>query len=173
MTELYDSAMKFIQFEGLLLRVHTDYLNWSMRRAGNSRSTGLCYDVPKSIKSLANCESGSGHDGFLSTIHVLIDWKINKIVREQLLRYSFINVCSSNSLMYRCEELTGCKTPDEVPNGYEYWISFSASYLQLKTIFKQRRRHKRHEWRGFCNALYFLPYHELITGPMEANDDEG
>ena len=75
-------------------------LEWSKKRAGNAKSLTLCETVPMSIDYLAQTPSGSGHDCFLKGMVVYVDWKINKIIREQLLRYNFINVVSSQSLMH-------------------------------------------------------------------------
>jgi len=33
-----------------------------------------------------------------------------------------------------------------LPSGYLKWMGVSTNYLQLKTIYKQRRHHKLEEW---------------------------
>ena len=42
------------------------------------------------------------------------------------------------------------------------------NYLQLKTIYNQRKNHRLPEWRLFCDWIKTLPYSEWITG----NEDE-
>lgn len=50
-----------------------------------------------------------------------------------------------------------------LPMGYELWAGISTNYLQLKTIYKQRRWHKLDDWLEFCAFIEGLPMSELIT----------
>ena len=50
-----------------------------------------------------------------------------------------------------------------LPSGYLKWMGISTNYLQLKTIYSQRRTHKLNEWQEFCNWIETLPMSELIT----------
>ena len=51
-----------------------------------------------------------------------------------------------------------------LPSGYLKWMGISSNYLQLKTIYNQRKSHKLTEWREFCAWIETLPMSELITG---------
>lgn len=51
-----------------------------------------------------------------------------------------------------------------LPSGFELWMGISSNYLQLKTIYNQRKNHKLSEWREFCEWIKTLPMAELITG---------
>lgn len=44
-----------------------------------------------------------------------------------------------------------------LPSGYLKWMGVSTNYLQLKTIYHQRKSHKLVEWREFCNWIESLP----------------
>ena len=147
-------------------------IEFCSKMAASPKSVGnpVCNHIPKSIDALASCRPGTGHDAFLSGIFVYFNWNINKIVREQLLRYNFINVISSQSLMHCFEKFkaeglidASVKTVDDVPLGFRYWISFCCNYRQLKTIYSQRKKHKRQEWQEFCKALELLPNSHWIT----------
>ena len=51
-----------------------------------------------------------------------------------------------------------------LPMGYELWMGISTNYLQLKTIYQQRKNHRLDEWKIFCNWIKGLPLaNELIT----------
>lgn len=50
-----------------------------------------------------------------------------------------------------------------LPSGYLKWMGISTNYLQLKTIYHQRRNHKLIEWKEFCEWIKTLPMSELIT----------
>jgi hypothetical protein len=51
-----------------------------------------------------------------------------------------------------------------LPMGFELWMGISTNYLQLKTIYNQRKSHKLEEWKEFCKFIEELPMFELITG---------
>lgn len=53
-----------------------------------------------------------------------------------------------------------------LPCGFELWMAISTNYLQLKTIYNQRckHKHKLQEWEIFGNFIKELPMSELITG---------
>lgn len=50
------------------------------------------------------------------------------------------------------------------PQGLMKTMRISTNYLQLKTIYKQRRHHKLPEWQMFCDWIESLPCADLITG---------
>ena len=52
-----------------------------------------------------------------------------------------------------------------VPMGLEYTARMTTNFLQLKTIYKQRRTHRSRQWQEFCDWIESLPMaKELITG---------
>ena len=51
------------------------------------------------------------------------------------------------------------------PLGIELTARIATNYLQLKTIYHQRKDHKLQEWRDFCEWIKSLPFaKEFITG---------
>ena len=50
-----------------------------------------------------------------------------------------------------------------VPTGLQLTAGMTTNYLQLKTIYRQRRTHRLPEWRIFCEWLETLPHSEWIT----------
>ena len=50
-----------------------------------------------------------------------------------------------------------------LPSGYLKWMGISTNYLQLKTIYQQRKNHKLDEWKAFCRWVKTLPMSNLIT----------
>ena len=50
------------------------------------------------------------------------------------------------------------------PMGLEMWMGISTNYLQLKTIYKQRKKHKLEAWKIFCDWIETLPmFKELVS----------
>lgn len=51
------------------------------------------------------------------------------------------------------------KTLSNLPLGYEMWETLTTNYLQLKTIYNQRKSHKlKEDWSVFCEMIRQLPY---------------
>lgn len=49
------------------------------------------------------------------------------------------------------------------PSGMQLTAGITTNYLQLKTIYAQRKNHRLPEWHDFCKWIESLPYSELIT----------
>lgn len=50
------------------------------------------------------------------------------------------------------------------PQGLEKTMRVSTNYLQLKTMFLQRKNHKLKDWKIFCEWCLSLPYFKELTG---------
>ena len=48
------------------------------------------------------------------------------------------------------------------PCGFKLTAGMTTNYQQLKTIYYQRKNHKRPEWRTFCEWIETLPYFKEI-----------
>jgi len=56
------------------------------------------------------------------------------------------------------------KAMSNLPMGYEMWMTVSTNYLQLKTIYAQRKTHKlREDWQPFCKMIEELPMFKELT----------
>ena len=53
---------------------------------------------------------------------------------------------------------------DNVPVGFLLTARMTTNYRQLKTIYRQRKTHRRPEWRAICAWIETLPRAEFITG---------
>lgn len=54
-----------------------------------------------------------------------------------------------------------------LPMGYEMWMGVTTNYLQLKTIYHQRRNHKLEDWHVFCDWCEELPMFKDLIGLNE------
>ena len=50
-----------------------------------------------------------------------------------------------------------------IPLGFQLWMGITTNYLQLRTIYKQRNKHKLEDWSDFCVWIESLPMSNLIT----------
>jgi len=96
----------------------------------------------------------------------------NKYVDERVIKISKELIDEYNSLY------TNKMTPDKetqytafmkcvsnLPMGFEMWETVQCSYLQLKTIYFQRRNHKLQEdWGAFCDWCESLPMFKELVG---------
>lgn len=163
-------------------------------RAGNTDS-GNNKHINRAFR-LAKAKIGSGHDCMLKGIIVQMDVKAPQYFWQQLQRYHFIDTISSMSKMhsinkmafndlcndyvtyqaidnakeavkyYDAGELNIDECLSNIPMGLEYTARLTTNYLQLKTIYKQRRTHRSMQWQVFCDWIKTLPYaNQLIILP--------
>ena len=93
---------------------------------------------------------------------------MNHLVSEYNSGKEYPRVIYSNAL----EEVITSSKEDlfnfiiaNLPSGYLKWMRISTNYLQLKTIYNQRKNHKLIEWKEFCEWIKTLPMAaELIYG---------
>jgi hypothetical protein len=152
-----------------------------------------CGDIStKSFKrglNLAQTKSGSGHDCFLKGITVSAVIKAPQYFWQQIKRYHFFDIISSQSTMHRITQMSiaDCCNDDvdqrvievvneyilngdfikaiaNLPSGFCLTGGITTNYLQLKTIYNQRRNHKLTEWsEDFMEFLKSLPYFERLV----------
>jgi hypothetical protein len=143
---------------------------------------------------LANTPLGSGHGNFLSGILVSANITASVKWWEQFQRYHFKQIVSSQSTMHRLRKMVeentisfNDKTDKNVinafldlakdesvtdeqlayscPMGLELTARVTTNYLQLKTMYHQRKNHKLKEWHDFCDWVESLPCaKEFIIG---------
>lgn len=57
------------------------------------------------------------------------------------------------------------KALSNLPMGYEMWMTVTTNYLQLRTIYAQRKNHKlREDWGAFCKMIEELPRFKELCG---------
>lgn len=131
------------------------------------------------LTRLSNAEPSSGHDNALSGVLVAFDVCGTVKWWTQFQRYHFVQIVSSMSTMHRLEAMLKDgkvqfhpavderiinilqdmfeqkRSFEEIvyscPMGIELTARVTTNYLQLKTIYRQRRNHKLQEWRDFCD----------------------
>ena len=145
-------------------------------------------DLQRAIK-LAQTPSASGHGNFLKGICVNLDILATGGWWTQANRYDHFVIVSSMSVMHRgkfmdldvqCPDLpedlmTVLKKYQQqhkdgeisieefsrmLPRGLMYGARVSTNYMQLKTMYNQRKTHKLGEWRKFCDWIEALPFAE-------------
>ena len=99
-----------------------------------------------------------------------VDDRIINVMKEKIDEY---NKMFTNSLPASCDEIRDLEKRRaekylEIlynnPAGFRLTAGMTTNYLQLKTIYAQRRTHRLPEWKCFCKWIETLPMSELITG---------
>lgn len=146
----------------------------------------------KRMLTLASAPANSGHANYISGILVSFDLTAPRYFWNEFQRYHHIQIVSSssqvhkltamkfdenkninedvvtyaNDLVYEYEKgyIDWDKLVSNMPQGIPLTARISTNYLQLKTMYKQRKNHKSKEWREFCEWIESLPLaKELIT----------
>ena len=151
---------------------------------------------------LADNPVGSGHLTFLSGIIVQMNITATVKWWEQWQRYHFQQIVSSMSTMHRLRRMMKENTvsfnektspaviesfmnllndensTDEVlayscPMGIELTARVTTNYLQLRTMYYQRRYHKLEEWRVFCSFIESLPMSKVLVTNIPDDTENG
>lgn len=98
-----------------------------------------------------------------------IDDCVNKYVSQYIINYV-------NGLIreYNCNKSYSLfmQIVSNLPSGYEQWMGITTNYLQLKTIYQQRKNHElKEDYEYLCNWMVNLPHFKtLILGEKDPND---
>ena len=138
-------------------------------------------------KKLGNAKIGSGHDCFLKGIIVNFELEYDMFWISQLQRYHFIDFISSSSSMHKAKlgidvndnvdkrylpiiqeyideynenpcSATLERMLSNLPQGQLKYAGMTTNYLQLKSMYNQRKTHKLDIWKKFCAWCESLPY---------------
>ena len=104
-----------------------------------------------------------------------VDPRVIDVLQEKIDRYNWL-VATNKKPEYNIN-------PDEIkearlemlyniPSGFELTAAMTTNYLQLKTIYQQRRHHALPDWQMFCDWIETLPrFLELTQRGYEPNED--
>ena len=136
---------------------------------------------------LAQAPANSGHCNFLKGVLVTFNVTGTIKWWEQFQRYHFATIISSQSTMHKITSMDfdkclsdkvldstrdNCKRLveqynngainfdtliDNMPLGLMLTARVQTNYLQLRTIYNQRKNHKYHEWKPFCDWIETIP----------------
>lgn len=101
-----------------------------------------------------------------------VDSYVNKTVlegaNEELYKYEMMVEFGNGK--YTKEEIAEQyeRLMSNLPLGLELTMRVTSNYLQLKSIYYQRKSHKMKFWRDYCEWIENLPYMDVILG---LNDD--
>lgn len=101
-----------------------------------------------------------------STMHRLKGFDMDQIYSENV-DPRIIEIMKELQQAYAADasEANYLRLLESNPNGCKLTARISTNFMQLKTIYYQRRNHRLPAWRQFCQLLEELPYFaELVLG---------
>jgi hypothetical protein len=125
-----------------------------------SVDTGECSDdMTPTVKKLASCAIGTGHDQFLTGIIVQFDLTFSIKAWTEMQRYHFIDFVSSQSTMHRAAKFN----PESQCNEYVTKDTIE----QIKTLVERYNASQSKE--DYLTLLYNLPVGFQLTARMTTN----
>jgi len=84
----------------------------------------------------------------------------NKYVEHHIIELVNLFIQSYNNAKLKEDKYFWfMKIVSNLPSGFELWAGMTTNYLQLKTIYQQRKKHKlKEDWGEFCEWIETLPY---------------
>ena len=100
-----------------------------------------------------------------------VDSEIINIVQKWIDRYNQFDPAKEKADGFSKYQIY-MKIISNLPQGYELTARISTNYMQLKTMYNQRKNHKlKEDWGYFCNWCTSLPlFNELCLG-LEINKE--
>lgn len=93
-----------------------------------------------------------------SQVNDYVDHRVIDVLEDLIDKYENINNSKTVKKLYFQKIIATS------PMGLELAAGITTNYLQLKSMYKQRRNHKLIEWQEFCDWIESLHYSEWITG---------
>lgn len=90
-----------------------------------------------------------------------VDKRVIDIMKKKVAEYNALTDAVKNSELGKEMYLEILYTN---PCGMQLTARMTTNYLQLKTMYFQRRCHRLPEWQAFCRWIESLPNSEFITG---------
>ena len=94
-----------------------------------------------------------------------VDKRCIDVIKEKVADYNAMTDAERNSEQGK---LLYLQILYSNPCGFQLTSRMTTNYLQLKTIYAQRRTHRLPEWQAICDWIETLPHSEFITGERRA-----
>lgn len=122
------------------------------------------------ISSQSTMHSITKQGSIDSFVNKYVNWTIIDIVNNYIYCYNEAKKTGSKEVWNCVDDKVETvyeifmRIISNLPSGFELWAGMTTNYLQLKTMYQQRRNHKlKEDWGAFCDWIESLPrFKELI-----------
>lgn len=97
-----------------------------------------------------------------------VDPHIVERLEELIQEYNRLSEAGSHPVVLKEYEV---RILYSLPSGYKLTARYTTNYLQLKTMYLQRRGHKLPEWKEFCSWCEGLPMFLELTGIVPSGSE--
>ena len=142
--------------KGIVVQVDITYPQYWTKQAQRYHFFEIC--MSSSAMHMLCKNAALPFEEFRKQYNEYVDDDIIKRVQEYAKQF---NECTDEKKKY---ELF-MKMQSNNPLGYELTMSVTTNYLQLKTMYNQRKYHRlKEDWGAFCDWCDALPYFTELTG---------
>lgn len=141
------------------------------------------FEILTSQSTMHRLTTSGTKDEFFSMFNQYVNKEIIRLVKDRIDFYNFLSeyTLSEEScdyyhpdsiIRYRDREaleeakyIVFMEARSNLPSGYEMWMTVKTNYLQLKTMYSQRKNHKlKEDWGAFISMCDELPMFKELTG---------
>ena len=142
--------------KGIVVQVDITYPQYWTKQAQRYHFFEIC--MSSSAMHMLCKNAALPFEEFKKQYNEYVDDDIIKRVQEYAKQF---NECTDEKKKY---ELF-MKMQSNNPLGYELTMSVTTNYLQLKTMYNQRKHHRlKEDWGAFCDWCDTLPHFNELTG---------
>lgn len=142
--------------KGIVVQVDITYPQYWTKQAQRYHFFEIC--MSSSAMHMLCKNAALPFEEFRKQYNEYVDDDIIRRVQEYARQF---NECTDEKKKY---ELF-MKMQSNNPLGYELTMSVTTNYLQLKTMYNQRKHHRlKEDWGAFCDWCDTLPYFKDLTG---------
>lgn len=142
--------------KGIVVQVDITYPQYWTKQAQRYHFFEIC--MSSSAMHMLCKNAALPFEEFRKQYNEYVDDDIIKRVQEYAKQF---NECTDEKKKY---ELF-MKMQSNNPLGYELTMSVTTNYLQLKTMYNQRKHHRlKEDWGAFCDWCDTLPHFKDLTG---------
>ena len=142
--------------KGVVVQVDITYPQYWTKQAQRYHFFEIC--MSSSAMHMLCKNAALPFEEFRKQYNEYVDDDIIKRVQEYAKQF---NECTDEKKKY---ELF-MKMQSNNPLGYELTMSVTTNYLQLKTMYNQRKHHRlKEDWGAFCDWCDSLPHFNELTG---------
>ena len=146
--------------KGVVVQVDVTYPQYWTKQAQRYHFFEIC--MSSSAMHMLCKNAALPFEEFRKQYNSYVDDNIIKRVQEYAKQF---NECTDEKKKY---ELF-MKMQSNNPLGYELTMSVTTNYLQLKTMYNQRKYHRlKEDWGAFCDWCDTLPHFKDLTGCSRA-----
>lgn len=131
-------------------------------------------DIVSSQSTMHRLTVAGGKLEFHNMFNMYVDHNVIDVVQDYVENYNRLTLGWDKNVYLTEEDWNNAKyfqfmkAISNLPRGYEMWMGVSTNYLQLKTIYNQRKNHKlKEDWSVFCDMCRELPYFLKLIGEKE------